>query len=499
MRSHGVILAIVCAAQVARADGPILVLETHPRGARVGRVARLASAIDAALEVRGFAAKPTTIRSLAGGRAPRPGALDPDLTPGQIADHLAAAYGLFEAADCAAAIPALKKAIDESHRNPAIVVDDARHLDRLFRAEIGLAVCHAREPDPGAAARVMADLVREFPSRSPSRQEAWGKQGDELYRAAAKIVQSGDRGRLSIASGDPEASIFVDGQLRGRGGAEIVDLVPGDYRVYARPSGSHPTHGQDLDRTSGARPTGRQYLARVAPGGQTRLEIRPDLDDALVIGDEWIGLELPIAARKRLPAYASALAIAWTNRRSVVVLSSIDGGGDRPAIDGVLYRDGVEVRRARLYLDVPDGIGSEKIAEFLAEGTASPSIVVLKGDARAPTEGRRAPRAYLRWGGVATVAVGVALGGLSLKLGLDGRDAGVLLMQICAVSCTSQQERALEDKQSAANQSAIISGVAGGALIVGGAVMIFLSRRHPGRAAVVPLRGGAAASYAVEF
>lgn len=352
---------------------PILVLESHV-GPRPEGIDRVMDMLHDQLETRGFAARPATILRLAGKGIPRPGVLDPDLTAAAIAQHLNDGWAEFVAARWDEAIAKLTQGLGEVERNPALVVNDTTNLDLTFKAYVALAVSHQRKADAGSAARWMIEAIRIFPSRPVSRTEAWGREGEKLYLDMYRQIQPMGRGRLSIAGGHPEAAIFVEGQLRGLGNAQLADLVPGAYRVFIRFPGT----------------LGRQYRIQVAPNDEAFLYVDPDLDTILWAQDASIALRFSSEeARRREGRYSVDLSRRWTGSGEAAVLASGQDGG-RPVLEGVRYRDGIELRRARIFTDIIDAGGPGKLAQFLADGTAGDGIEVLTTDARrASAEPRR--------------------------------------------------------------------------------------------------------------
>lgn len=340
---------------------PILVLESHvgPRSADVGRVM---AALDELLETRGFAARPATLQRLAGPWVPRPGILDPALTTTEIAQHLSDGWKAFVAARWDEANDKLTRAIDEVHRNPELVVSDTRHLDRMFKAHVALAVSQQQRSDASGAARTMTELIRIFPSRPVERVEVWGREGERLYNNMLTQIQQRGRGRLSIDAGHSEAAIFVEGQLRGRNSVQLADLVPGTYRIFIKLPG--------LD--------GRQYEVQVAPDDDTHLKINSEMDATLRITDTWIGLEFATEAARAVDGkIAAEIARRWTKSDAVAVLAA---GQDRrrPVLEGARYGDGVQLRRARIYTDRPDSPAVSQLARYLADGTPGPDLEILE-------------------------------------------------------------------------------------------------------------------------
>lgn len=108
---------------------------------------------------------------------------------------------------------------------------------------------------------------------------------------------------------------------------------------------------------------------------------------------------------------------------------------------------------------------------------------------------------WMQWTALGLAIGGLAAAGLSVKFALDGRSAGDELQRVCADTCTSEQANTLLDKQSTANRNALISGIAGGAFVVGAGVMYFLSRRTAAnnQVSIMPTQGGAFATVGVRF
>ncbi|NVB78668.1 MAG: hypothetical protein HOV81_09765 [Kofleriaceae bacterium] len=112
-------------------------------------------------------------------------------------------------------------------------------------------------------------------------------------------------------------------------------------------------------------------------------------------------------------------------------------------------------------------------------------------------------KGWMKWSGLAAIGVGAIGVGLGAKFMFDGRAANDDLEEQCKFSCTSAEAKAIEDDGKAANRNAVIFGVAGGAVLVTGVVLVVLSRSggsHEEPAVSLQLtRGGAAAGYAWHF
>lgn len=118
-----------------------------------------------------------------------------------------------------------------------------------------------------------------------------------------------------------------------------------------------------------------------------------------------------------------------------------------------------------------------------------------------PPAGSR-PLPVLRWGGVAAIGVGAVGLGLGVKYALDGRAANDDLAAACAVSCASADALAIEDAGNRANRRMVVFTAVGGALVIGGVVMVVLSRdssKEATHVSITPTRGGAAAVFEGRF
>ena len=109
----------------------------------------------------------------------------------------------------------------------------------------------------------------------------------------------------------------------------------------------------------------------------------------------------------------------------------------------------------------------------------------------------------MRWTGIAAIGVGAIGGGLAIKFAGDEREKEDEIDRVCAVSCSSGQLRALQDDQQAAHRNAVIAGIAGGALVVTGVILVITSRApSPARTTSVSLGatdGGFGISYAKTY
>ncbi|MGE0399168.1 MAG: hypothetical protein AB7T06_20830 [Kofleriaceae bacterium] len=221
-----------------------------------------------------------------------------------------------------------------------------------------------------------------------------------------KDLQKQGRGQISIAAGDPNATIFVNGQLRGMGNAEVADVIPGTSRVFVRLPGASVGN------------LGRQYDLEVRANETSTMIVDARVDDAVMVTDQYATLIFPTSeARTRSEAkLAGDIARRWSGRDVVAIVSSDVGTDGRAIAVARLVERGNEERKASVPLDGPPETVTS-LARFVADGATAPGVTVLHDDGggQAPrsTERRRssmrAPIALTITGGLTMIAGGVLL------------------------------------------------------------------------------------------
>lgn len=88
----------------------------------------------------------------------------------------------------------------------------------------------------------------------------------------------------------------------------------------------------------------------------------------------------------------------------------------------------------------------------------------------------REPRRWMRWTGIAAIGAGAFASGLALNYAHERTAAAADLDITCAQTCTPEQFRSLDDRQTSARRNSLIAGASGGAAFVGGLVLVILSR-----------------------
>lgn len=396
---------VLARAQSAPQAKRIVVIESHV-GVRPPEFGRFMEVFADRIEMHGYAARPRTILSVGGRLVPRPGVLDPELTAAVIAKHVNAGIDEYGAGRCADAIRALETALQEINRNPGLMSVDTTNNELSFRARVTLAVCYQREGNAPASTRAMRDAITTNSQRPISRADTWGPEGEKLYRETVKDLQKHGRGQISIAAGDPNATIFVNGQLRGMGNAEVADVIPGTSRVFVRLPGASVGN------------LGRQYDLEVRANETSTLIVDARVDDAVMVTDQYATLIFPTSeARTRSDAkLAGEIARRWSGRDVVAIVSSDVGTDGRAIAVARLVERGNEERKASVPLDGPPETVTS-LARFVADGATAPGVTVLHDDGggQVPrsTERRRsskrAPIALTITGGVTMIAGSVLL------------------------------------------------------------------------------------------
>jgi len=342
---------------------PIIVLESYV-GQRPDDAGAIMRPLLDELDARGFVARPRSILERVGGRAPRPGALDPDRTAAEITQPADTGFAAYTRGRFVEAEAVLTLAIDQIHRNPALLVLDTNNLHATFQVLVALALSQAKRGDTGGSVATMVELIRTFRSQPITRTD-YGPDAEQFYRAVWKQVQAMGRGQLSITVENDQAVIFVDGQIHGLGKAALADLIPGVYRVFVQVPGT----------------AGRQYELEVNANELAELHVDWELDASLWMTDSWIGFVFATEAeRAKQAVFAGKLARRWGQLIAVVALVQQHG---KAGVTVSLYDTaGNAVRSAMVALPgALDGIDERKLrslARFLADGTPGDGVSVVR-------------------------------------------------------------------------------------------------------------------------
>ncbi len=388
---------------------------------------------------------------------------------GDFSSRVDAAYRLWTAGKFAEALAALQPLVKEARANPASLITTPALAESLFKAQVGVAMCHHRLGDDTAAWAAMAELVRSFDQEVSKGQ--YGAEASGLYQQVKKEAKAKASGGLSIRAVDSTAAIYLNERFAKIGELNRNDLVPGVYRVVAQ-------LGPDL---------GRAYDVEVKPGGKADLVVDPAFESSVVTGNAWTGLVFrDRAEREQREGDAAARFGAALGELGVIVVG-IDIRNDRTVAYGALVNTstGKEIRRASVVIDgAPPPARLQALARFLVgEPTPLDGVEVHKivarprpsgagGAAMLPEPPRPAQRRTftgMRKLSLALGVAGLASAGVGLKFHLDAKDKDEEATKLCPNpddGCDKSEEAraASEDAASTFNKALILYGVGGAAL-----------------------------------
>jgi len=485
----------LCAFDVRRASAGI-VFEYYPTERPAEADIAVPRVLDELEKTGQFVARTASVRAELGRLAPTPGLRDRNLTAQELLAEinigLKAQYDLRNDQ----AIVQFAAAIEKGHANPALLVTAPKYRDAMLDALVGLATTYHRRnrgDDRLRGIEIMQEVIRSFPDRLVTLRQTYGPEPDALYKAALKLLQARGTGSLVVDVDDPNALIFVN-EGDPQNATFRAKLPPGKYRVLVK----LPTNN------------GRRFDVEVHADETAKLSVDWAIASSLTATTRWIGFAG--VTGKAAVAFASQIA---GQRHTTLVVITMEAYKGAPAVKASLYRtsDNQIVRAFLITLDVQVEAKATALARVIANGADTSPLVVNVGpfakDADEPTprsnpstEPARRPTNWWFVGAGIAGAVALAGGGSALKFALDGRAAGDQLDRVCAVSCASDVAGALIDKQDRANRLAIVSGLIGGAALIGGVVLILIggSGQDQDRAlAILPQSNGLAAAYTWRF
>lgn len=423
---------------------------------------------------------------------PRPGVADASITATKLIEDIELGYKAAARMQYQTAIPLLTAAIEQATNNQAVFVTDPSASTEMRRAYVQLGMSYYALGEIGKGADAFADVVRALDGQP---LKGFSEAVQQRYSAASTLLAKSQPGKLLISVNDPDARIFLNEIGVGRGGTYGAGKLPGAYRalVIVKEQSLH-------------------YQVTVPPGGEVKVDLDWDFERALVVTPQRVALMLRAQpSRAKMLEYVTRLAHR-TRDDSTIVTTTFTRACGAVALVARRYARGSSVVEKKVAHVVLDGDDADSAIRALLYNVLKdePSADVRVGEPRADcsqqnepdaTDAEPAPRRWMMWTGIGAGILGVAAGGLSLKYVLDNRAAGDELKRVCAVMCTSEQARSLEDKQVVAARNAVIWGVAGAVLVVGGGALYFFSRRGGDRpqVSVLPTRGGAFATAGFEF
>ncbi len=374
------------------------------------------------------------------------------------------------------AIAALKPLVDAAHRNPASVITIKEVGPALFKAQVGIAMCHHRLGDDNAAWAVMAELVRSFDLEVTKGQ--YGVEAADLYQQVRKEAKATTLGGLTVRAADPAAVIYINERFARVGEISRLDMIPGVYRVIAQ-------LGQDK--------LGRAFDVDIKSGSKVELLVDPAFENAVVTGEAWTGLSFRDRAEREQQEAEVAARLGSVLGELGVVVIGVDTRKERTVVYGALINTNTakEIRRASVVIDTPPPPGRlQALVRFLVgeptpmEGVEVHQIVVRKpvstnaGGAVAeppPDLPLFTPRRKIATG-VAVAGLGAIAAGVVMTFqSKDLEDRGNALCPTPNEACDRRDEaQDLNDR--AVDRSYLAIGAYGlGAVVLAGATYLWLS------------------------
>lgn len=483
-----VVVMVGAASPRASAETKV-VLESYT-GARPADAARLSPLLDA-LANRGFVGGYEVLGRQYETRVSRPALASlPANFAQQVEDgHKAWATGKFDDA-----VKILTPLVTAVHASSGAFADnkvqDGR--DVLLKAYVVLGLSQQRRGDPEAMKATFAEALRSFPSATLSKA-TYGPEAVDTFEKAKRELAGRGRGTLRVGSTSEAAVIYINERIEGPGPVTKENLLPGEYRVFAR-------LGKQLSRTH-----------RVTVTANETANVAIDLAfDAVVRTSPWTGLEYGSDADRQaenahVTRFASALGA------DAVAVVGIETHRGHPAIVGALINraTGEDIRRAYVPLDpAPSETQLAALAAYITgENLNPPPPIEVAKERRAPVVGTGTPAGggprgdgsrdvddvprSGRWGGWKFLTGAGALVGIGAGVALVALDGKCQGGEPVTPPCMELYKTATPG----------YVALGGGAVLAAVTVYLFVTQdRAPARTAyVVPTSGGAVAGFAMRF
>ena len=261
----------------------------------------------------------------------------------------------------AAAITVLKRARERLMQQTAAVAADQTLRDTLHKTLLFLTHAHLRAGQGQLATERVSEVIRSFPDRDLSLV----KHGPDLASFYRKVRQEMDRqgrGSLTIEVGRPGCMVFVNERFVGLSPARVVDLYPGQYRVYVQRAGQG----------------GRIHTVSVE-GGNHQQTLSFDLDRVLR-SRPYVGLMYDSAAVRQAKEVRDAAMVARKLEAPLALVLGFHQHMGRRALQGTVVSadTGRVVRSGLVALEpaAPSAQSLQALGQFLVEGIASTDVFV---------------------------------------------------------------------------------------------------------------------------
>ena len=458
-------------AQTARAGG---VAVESVAGARAKATAAVLTPIFDELGKRGYASGYAAVGRAFEKAASRPSLVQAGL-PGDFVERVDQAYRLWITGKFPEGLAALQPLVKEAHANPASVIANPAFGTALFKAQVGIAMCHHRLGDDPAAWATMAELVRSFDAEVTKGQ--YGAEAFALHQQVKKEARAKATGGLSVRAAESTAAIYVNERFAKVGEVSRADLVPGTYRVVAQ-------LGPDFGRT---------YDVEVKAGSRAEVVVDPAFERSVATGETWTGLVFRDRNEREQREGDVAARLGTSIGELGVIVVGVDTYKERSVAYGALFNasSGKEIRRASVVIDtVPPPARLQALARFLI-GDPTPldgvevhrvvarprpqpsaggsSVVVAEAPPPRMLTGRRKLALGVAGLGVAGLAAGAVMTFQAYGLDSDAND----LCEVGVPCANSAKAERLSQRASDRSKYAFIGYGLGAAALVGAGVLWF--------------------------
>jgi hypothetical protein len=285
---------------------------------------------------------------------------------------------------------------------------------------MGMAQFSMGEPD--AARQVYQRVLRLDPTRELDTVH-YPPKVVAMFNEVREAVLAAPRASLRIVASDPEARVFVNGRMRGRGRVDVTDLVTGSHHVLVSSDSGHRSYahvsvnpGAMGKLTADLR---RRFVGQAALGGAARSDQVGDLYRVLgdrvtgglvllagAVDERTVGMQL---FEPRTGNFSKILSAPAGNDPSGALLALGRRLGTFLNDSGVLRSD--QVSGTALSLDISTNpVLAEVLLDSRTEAQRSPDQNPRPGPvARQP----RSP--WYLWAGVGILAAGATAAAVSLR------------------------------------------------------------------------------------
>lgn len=242
------VICVLASTSRAQADGERIVVEAY-EGERPSDAATLLAPVYNELRNRAYVLGQPLVSEL-NGRVSRDGGV---LTASQIVDaerQVESAFQHFIDGDYARALAQAQTAIATYDAAPAQLARESALRDLRYKALLIAARSAEVQGHQQDAFALMAEVIRSFPDR-PVASSQFDPKVSALYHSVKEELDRQGTCSLEVKVDDSTATVFVDEQFAGAGGAKLGPIAPGHYRIYVA-KGQEP---------------GRVHLIDCQPGG----------------------------------------------------------------------------------------------------------------------------------------------------------------------------------------------------------------------------------------